>query len=905
MRLDFRPGVRRLFRLSPRTRAAAWCDVDDELDTLLANRIEHLIARGMPPDEARREAIRRLGMPLDDARQRLHYSAEHRERRMRFSEFLESVMQDLHYAARGLIRRPAFTTVAVLTLAIGVGATTAIYSAVNVLLLRPLPYARPDELMKISLTVPARGDQPRREGMVWSYPKYVVFRDAQRVYSDLAIYSNAQVTLTSGDAERIPAEYVSASYLRVLGLAPSRGRDFDRSIDAHPGAPSEAIISYALWQRRYNADPAIVGRTIDIDRKVWTIVGVGPRDFRGLSGQADVLMPVTTQSADDLLQPQSHWLWLVGRRSPGVTESQAMSATATLGLRVSEAVPDKFSKTPWGATATPLNDSRVAPAVKRSLLVLLGAVGLVLLIACVNVANLLLGRASARSREMAVRLAIGAGRSRLVRLLLTESLLLALIGAVASLFVAWAGVRALGTVDPSTTLRAARDNTVGAVVFSTISLDWSALGFALVISLVVGLLFGLAPALGAARDSVTGALKGDRVLRGGAGTGRRTLVVAEVALALVLLAGSGLMIRSLANLLAINPGFDSRNVLTFRLTVPPGTMSRDSLPGFYSQILDRVRAVPGVADAALDNCAPGNGWCNRTGLSRPDVPGSDIMHSPLIGVDWVTPNWFSVMRVSLKRGRVFDGTERADAPKVVVLNETAARTFFGTTDPIGKHVALGQGGMENAEVIGIVADVRQQPDSAPGSVAYVSYAASPRPGMIVFAKTARDAASLGPEVRRAVHEIAPQLPVYDMLTMTARSAAATAQARFRAVLLTLFAITALALAAVGIYGVMSLAVSARTREMGIRIALGAEQTRVQRLVVGEGIGLVSVGAGIGLAGALAATRVLRMFLFDLSPSDPATYVAIVVVLGGAAIVASWIPARRASRVDPVVALRAE
>jgi putative ABC transport system permease protein len=905
MRFDFRPGVRRLLRLSPRTRAAAWRDVDDELDTLIANRVEHLVARGLSPADARREAIRRLGLSLDDARQQLHYSAEHRERRMRFTELFESVIQDLHYAARGLIRRPAFTSVAVLTLAIGVGATTAIFSAVNVLLLRPLPYARPDDLMKLSLTVPARGDQPRREAMVWSYPKYVVFRDAQRVFSDLAIYSDAQVTLTSGDVERIPAEYVSATYLPVLGLAPSRGRDFDRSIDAHPGAPNEAIISYALWQRRYNADPAIVGRTVDIDRKVWTIIGVGPRDFRGLTGQADVFMPVTTQSADDLNQPQSHWLSLVGRRAPGVSEAQAMSATKTLGVRVSEAVPDKFSKSPWGARATPLNDSRIAPAVKRSLLVLFGAVGLVLLIACVNVANLLLGRASARSREMAVRVAIGAGRSRLVRLLFTESLLLAFFGAVASLLVASAGVRALGAIDPATTLRAARDNAVGAVAFSAISLDWSALGFALVVSLVVGLLFGLAPALGAARDSVTGALKGDRVARGGAGTGRRALVVAEVALALVLLAGSGLMIRSLANLLAIDPGFDSRNVLTFRLTVPPGTMSGDSLPGFYSQILDRVRAVPGVSDAALDNCAPSSGWCARTGLRRFDVPGSDIMHSPLIGVDWITPNWFSVMRVSLKRGRVFDGTERADGPKVIVLNETAARTFFGTTDPIGKHVALGQGGMDNAEVIGIVADVRQTPDSAPGSVAYEAYAQSPRSGMIVFAKTARDPASLGAEVRRAVHEVAPQLPVYDMLTMTARAWAATAQARFRAVLLALFAVTALALAAIGIYGVMSLAVTARTREMGIRIALGAERARVQRLVVGEGIGLVSIGAVIGLAGALAATRVLRTFLFDLTSSDPITYVAIVVVLGVAAITASWIPANRASRVDPVVALRAE
>ena len=825
---------------------------------------------------------------------------------MRFTEWLESVMQDVHYAARGLIRRPAFTAVAVLTLAIGVGATTAIFSAVNVLLLRPLPYARPDELMRVSLTVPPRNGQPGRDNMVWSYPKFAVFRDAQQVFGDLALYTESQVTLTGGadDVERVTGEYVGANYLRVLGLAPSRGRDFDRAIDAHAGAPRQAIISYALWQRRYNADPSAIGRTIDIDRDVWTIIGVGPRDFRGLSGDADLLLPLTTQPAEDLQQPQSHWLALVARRAPGISEAQAEAAVAMLGTRVNDAFPNPVDKLKWGAKASPLNDARLAPSIRRSLLVLFGAVGLVLLIACVNVANLLLGRASARKREIAVRVAIGAGRARLIRLLLTESLLLAGVGAVASVAVAWVGVRALGAIDPATTLRLPRgDSAIGAVAFSSISLDWHALAFTFVVSLIVGVLFGLAPALGAARESFTGALKGDRVL--GAGSGRRTLVVAEVALALVLLAGSGLMIRSLANLLAINSGFDGSGVLTFRLTLPPGSVPRDSMPGFYSQLVDRVRAVPGVTDVALDNCAPTGGWCSRTGLERIGVPGSDIMHSPLIGADLVTPNWFSLMRVHVKRGRVYTDADRIGAPKVLVLNEAAAKTFFGADDPIGKRVSIGMGGMDSVEVIGIVGNVRQQPDSTPGPVAYLSYNQAPRPGMIVFVRTARDPAAIGQEVRRAVHDVAPQLPVYDMLTMSERAAAATAQARFRAVLLALFAITALSLAVVGIYGVMSLAVTARTREMGIRIALGAESGRVQRLVIGEGIGLVSVGAVIGIAGALAATRLLRTFLFDLTSSDPLTYAAIVVVLGGAAIAASWIPARRASKVDPVVALRAE
>jgi putative ABC transport system permease protein len=476
------------------------------------------------------------------------------------------------------------------------------------------------------------------------------------------------------------------------------------------------------------------------------------------------------------------------------------------------------------------------------------------------------------------------------------------VGGVASVAVAWVGVQALGTIDASATFGGS-PTPLGAVAFSSIALDWRALAFTFVVSLVVGVLFGLAPAVGVARESLTGALKGDRSRRG-AGAGRRTLVVAEVAVALVLLAGSGLMVRSLAKLLATDTGVDASNVLTFRLTLPPGLIGRDSMPGFYSEILDRVRAVPGVTDAALDSCAPLGGYCARTPLLRDGTPGN-YLESSMIGVEFVTPSWFSVMRVPLRRGRMFTAADRADAPHVVLLNESAAKKFFGAGDPIGKRISLGMGGMKDAEIIGVVRGVRQHPDSVSGATAYVSQAQSPQPRMIVFVRASRDAASIGSEIRRAVHEVGPQLPVYDMQTMSERSAAATAQARFRAVLLTAFAITALALAAIGIYGVMSFAVAVRTREIGIRIALGAERARVQRLVIGEGIGLVCVGAIIGLAGALVATRLLRTFLFDLAPGDPVTYLGVVVALGAAAIVASWIPARRASRVDPVVALRAE
>jgi predicted permease len=816
---------------------------------------------------------------------------------MRIVEFSESVMQDIRFAARGLASRPAFTAVAVATLAIGVGAATAIFSAVNVLILRPLPYARPDELMKASLILPAEGGRPMLT-LGFAYPTHTALRNAQRSFSSLAVYEATQATLTSGAVERISGEYVGASYLRTLGLTPARGRDFDPSLDAHLGAPHETIVSYALWQSRFNADPSIIGRAIDIDREPWTIIGVGPRGFRGLSGQADVFLPITTVEAERL-RPG-----IVARRAPGVTALRAMEEVSTLGGRLANEFPNPMGKLKWEARASPLDDLRIDPLVKRSLLVLFGAAWLVLGIACVNVASLLLGRASARRREIAVRVAIGAGRGRLVRLFLVESLMLALLGVIASAGVAWIGVHVLASVDPAAVFRGTHRDaaTIGAVAFSSIALDWHALAFALAISLVVGVLFGLAPALGSTRASLSDALKTDRTA-GGAGIGRRALVVTQIALALVLLVGSGLMVRSLAKLLSVDVGFDTSNMITFSIN-PPDYIAEDAIPGFHSQILDRVRTIPGVGGAELGSCAPLAPTCRRVPLLRPDVPVPDNIYAKVTGMDVVTPNWFSLMRVRLVRGRPFLPTDRPNGPRVVLINESAAKMFFGADDPIGKRISLGRA-VKDAEVIGIVGDVRQMPDSAPGPTSYVPSTQSPQGEMIVFVRTMRGAGTLANALRRAAHEVAPQMPVDDMQTMTQRGAVATAQNRFRAMLLTAFALAALLLAAIGIYGVLSFAVTARTREIGIRIALGAEPASVQRLVIGEGLALLAVGVVIGLAGAFAGARVLRAFLFDLTPSDPVTYAVIIVTLGVTAMLASWSPALRASRVDPVIALRAE
>jgi predicted permease len=829
---------------------------------------------------------------------------------MRVNEYLNSLEQDLRYAARGLARRPGFTAVAVLTLAIGIGGTTAIFSAVNALLLRRLPYAAPEQLMTVSLTSPAFGGQRARDDMVWSYPKYEVFRDAQSVFSDLSLYTPPQrLTVTSGAAELIQGELVGARYLRTLGLAPVRGRDFDPGIDAHGGAERQVIISYSLWQRRYNADPNIVGKSLDLDRSPYIVVGVAPLGFRGLTGRAEVFVPITTRPVEDLGddQAQNHEFFMVARRKPDIGVAAATTAVKLLGARVHEAFNDgEMTNGRWGATARPLNDIRVSPLIRRSLLVAFAAVGLVLLIACVNVANLLLARASLRRREIAVRRALGAGRRRVLWLLLTESILLAALGGVAGFAVAWFGVRSLSTLDPDMMVPRGNDTLsgLGAVTFSGVHLDWAALAFSVSITSFVGLVFGLVPAFQATGASSADAMKltaGDNDVRRRAG-GRRTLVVVEVALAMILLAGSGLLIRSFAKLTAIDPGFDSRHVLTLRITVPPGGVAENSMPAFYTDLLDRLRALPGVVDASLSSCPPLGGGCYRTPIEFPDRAKVAVARQQDVRVSWATPTWFATVHVPLKRGRLIVDADRAGAPKIVLINEAAARTFWPSESPLGKRASIGG---DVAEVVGIVGDVRQFVDSLAKPEVYLPYAQSPSSPMMIFVRAAGDPLALAAGARRAIHELAPHYPVDDIQPMTARAAGAIAQTRFSAVLLGLFAATALSLAAVGIYGVMALIVTARTREIGIRITLGADPHSVRRLVLSDSVALVSVGMTLGLAGALACTRVLQKLLFDLSPADPVTYCAIMALLGLATLAASWVPARRASNVDPVVALRAD
>lgn len=911
--MQIRSGITRLFRLAVHAPALAQREMDEELAFYLESRIAQFVSRGMTPEAARAEAIRRLGGTVDQTRQRLQHSATRREDHMRVREWWSDLRQDLRYAARGLAHRPGFTAIAVLTLAVGIGANTAIFSAVNALLLRPLPFKSPDQLMAISLVAPSENGRPRDENLPWSWPKYVVFRDGQNAFQNLALYSDDDFNVTDGDPERITGESVSGAFLQTLGVVPQRGRDFSPDIDAHANAAREVILSEALWKRRYNAAPDLVGGTIDIAGEPHQVVGITPSGFRGLSGRADLLIPITTTTEEDLSQAWSLTYNLIGRRKSEVTADQAKNAAQLLGGRVYEAYSSPDGGTnPWGATARPLDATRTAPLIRQSLLILFGAVGFVLLIACVNLANLLLGRAAARRREIAIRLAIGAPRGRLIRLLLTESLLLALLGGVASVAVAWWGTHLLSAMNPDTALRVQRLDGLGVAGFSSIRLDAMALAFTFGVAILTGMLFGLVPALQSTRLELTD------TLRGGGGpaprhghirgfTSRRVLIVAEVALAVVLLAGSGLMIRSLTNLLQVEPGFDSSSMLTLRLTLPSGEIARDSMPGFYANLLERIGAIPGVASVAMADCPPLNGGCNGTVITFPDRAKVEINNAPSIGMHTTTPNWFTTLKVPLIRGRLYTDADRLDQPKVLVISESAAKQFWPNQDPIGKQAAVYQGGFDvGATVIGIVRDVRFNTiDSLPGADAYVSYNQSPRSRLMLFIKTRGSPSLVAGPVRQAIHELVPAYPVYDIQTMTSRVSAASAHARFSAVLLGLFAAVALALAVVGIYGVMAFAVVQRTREIGIRLALGAGRGKVLRMIISEGVSLAAIGAFLGVLAALALTRVLTSLLYDVAPSDPVTYAGLIALLGGTALAAAYIPARRAAKVDPVEALKGE
>ncbi|CAN5880254.1 ABC transporter permease [soil metagenome] len=811
---------------------------------------------------------------------------------------MDTLLQDIRYAARRLLKSPGFTLVAVLTLALGIGANSAIFSVVNAVLLRSLPFAEPEQLVVFGTT--KRGEEPRAGSM--SPPDYMSLREHNRSFSDVSAFSYGGATLTGMDEpERIEAAWVSAGFFELFGAAPVLGRTIAPE-EVQPGNTTVAVLSYAMWQQPFGGDPDVIGRTITLNGVTRTIIGVAPRGFDFPQKRA-LWVPLTHNeffSSETAVNRRAQYLNVAGRLRPGVSVEQAAAEVRSLAAQLEQQFPE--TNTNVTLATLPLHEVMVGE-VRTPLLVLLGAVGLVLLIACANVANLLLARAAAREGEIAVRAALGAGRGRLVRQLLTESVLLGLIGGALGLLLAYWGTTLLSAL-----------RLEGIPRLDEIGLDGAVVGFTLVVALLTGAIFGLIPALQATRTDLTSTLReGGRGALGGVrgSHARSMLVVSEMALAVMLLIGAGLLIRSFLQLQQVDPGFRTEQALAFDLELPSQSYSEGPQQAeFFRALIERLQPLPGVQAVSAVNILP---MANDRFIINFDVEGRDEAppgERPVLEVRVATPDYFRTMGIPLRRGRAFGDADRADAPPVVVINEMAARRYFPDEDAIGQRIRLGWGPGDDrfagGEVVGVVADVRQVgPSEDYVPEIYLPYTQVPVSDMSVIVRTAGDPLALAGVLRSQVRELDPNLPLSNLRTLDQLVAQSVAQPRFYMLLLTVFAAVALALAAIGIFGVMSYSVAQRTREIGIRVALGAEPQRVLQLVVGRALRLALLGVAVGLLGALALTRLLESLLFGVSTTDPLTFVAVAVLLAAVALLASYLPARRASGVDPIVALRAE
>jgi putative ABC transport system permease protein len=827
--------------------------------------------------------------------------------------------QDLRYGIRMLMKRPGLTLIAVLSLALGIGANTSIFSIVNALFLRQLPVTEPNRLMFVF-----SGTRNSPWSTV-SYPNYVDYRDRNEVFSGLAAYGTITVSL-SGDErpDLVNGAIVAGNYFETLGARAALGRAISLEDDKTPNAHSVAVISHRLWQNRFGGNRSVVGQEIALNGHRFTIIGVTPAGFEGaeILERCDVYAPMMMQAVvrpprggfsggmnpDLLFQRGPAWMRMIGRLKPGVSMEQAQAGISTLASQLEKAYPNENE----GRIATLFPVSKIDPRGYTPLLtaatLLMSVVGMVLLIACANVANLLLARASARRKEIAVRLAMGASRLRLIRQLLTESVLLALVGGLAGLLIAVWTIDVLKTTAPP----------VGIFSFNLdFSIDGRVLSFTLALSLLTGIIFGLAPALQASRPDLLPSLKDESyspVQARRRFTMRNLLVIAQVALSLVLLIGAGLFLRSLREIQIAHPGFDADNVLTTSLRINLLRYTKPQAREFYRQVTERIESIPGVESASLARITPISGEGRRGSFilegqneweinERRNREDSDLQ---TVRMNVVSPKYFQTMGIALLRGRDFTAQDDEGSPSVVVINESFARQYFANQEPLGRRLRFGGSNAPWSEVIGLARDSKYRSLSEDfGPIAYQPVAQNHETGMTLHVRAAGDPLGVAEAVRREVNALEKNLPLSDLQPMSALVASSLYPARMGAVLIGVFGLLALLLAAVGLYGVMSYAVSQRTREIGMRMALGARASDVLKLVVKEAMTLVVIGMAIGWGLSAALSRLIVSFLVGVSAMDAVTFAAIPVVLALVALLASYLPARRAMKVDPMVALRCD
>lgn len=803
---------------------------------------------------------------------------------------MQSLWQDLRFGARMLLKRPGFTAVAVLILALGIGANSAIFSVINGVILRPLDYADPDRLVVVWEKI------KQTDQLELAPDDYFDYRDSAQFIEHLAASDRRNYNLTGGDDPvRIEGAAVTASLFPALGVAPALGRTFSPEED-RAGADPVVVLSYGLWQRRFGGDPKIIGRAISLSGAAHTVIGVMPASFQFPPSQAQSGVVRSELWTPRRLETEtgrnSHSLFVVGRLKPGVTMAQAKAGIETIAARRQQTSRDTHESI--GANTLPLGD-QVARRIKPSLMALLGAVGIVLLIACANVANLLLLRAASRRKEIAIRAAMGAGRARLLRQLMIESLLLALLGGGAGLLIAYWGVDALLTLGGGVIPRA-----------DEVTVDARVLGFTLLISLLTGVIFGLIPALRASGLDLNEALRdGGRISTGGSNRLRGALVVAEVALALVMLIGAGLLIKSFWRLQQVAPGFNPENLLAMETSLASARYDTpQSQAAFFKQTLERINSLPGVQSAAIVNNPPLSSRRSVDGFlieGRPEPRSRS--ETPLADYRSISPDYFRAMNIPISQGRAFTEADAADAPPVAIVNEAVVRRYWPNESPIGRRIKMRD---RWQTIVGVVGDVRQSGLDAEASThVYMPFAQNPQGRMGLVIRTSAEPMSLAAAVRNQIGAIDKDQPVYNVQTMERTVADSVSPRRLNMLLLGILAAVALALALTGIYAIIAYSVAQRTREIGVRIALGAQRRDVMRLVVGHGMSLALLGVAVGLALALGLTRFLSGLIYDVSATDPATFAAVVALLAIVALVACYIPARRATKVDPMIALRYE